>query len=117
MNTKQKIKKHIQKTIEYLSGYKIRRTSPGVFFLLNNELRKQNRLAHYWYSQEMALRTIFDSFDVNLVLDVGANKGQYASFLRNYLGYKGKIISFEPVLDVYHELNNAALNDPNWERE
>jgi FkbM family methyltransferase len=51
---------------------------------------------------------------INTIIDVGANSGQYASLMRDY-GYKGKIISFEPLLDAYNNLNKLVSNDPLWE--
>lgn len=43
-----------------------------------------------------ALSRLFDQFEVETVLDVGANVGQYAHWLRSRLGFTGRIISFEP---------------------
>ncbi|MFN2222506.1 MAG: FkbM family methyltransferase, partial [Candidatus Promineifilaceae bacterium] len=51
--------------------------------------------------------------EINCVLDVGANQGQYGRFLRQ-LGYRGKIISFEPAADDYAILKQAADRDPLW---
>ena len=50
---------------------------------------------------------------VNLVLDVGANVGQFAQSLRNR-GYAGRIISFEPVKEAFSALENAARGDDLW---
>ncbi|GIS03185.1 MAG: hypothetical protein CM15mP104_4060 [Gammaproteobacteria bacterium] len=36
-----------------------------------------------------------DSLGINLVFDIGANSGQFASSVLEH-GFKGKIISFEP---------------------
>ena len=44
---------------------------------------------------------------INLVLDVGANTGQFGHVARNR-GYAGRIISFEPVKEAFTALENAA---------
>jgi FkbM family methyltransferase len=51
---------------------------------------------------------------VNVVLDVGANTGQFGELLR-LKGYEGKIISFEPIKAVYETLSVKAAADGNWE--
>jgi len=53
-------------------------------------------------------------FDIDLVLDVGANKGQFASEIRHW-GYGGKIVSFEPLSQVHGELLRSSAGDPLWE--
>jgi FkbM family methyltransferase len=50
---------------------------------------------------------------IDHVLDVGANVGQYAQFLRS-IGYRGTIISFEPVSETFDQLTIAAARDPKW---
>ena len=52
--------------------------------------------------------------NIQTVLDVGANTGQYSNGLRK-AGYKGRIISFEPASQAYHELKIRALRDKNWQ--
>lgn len=51
---------------------------------------------------------------MDCVLDVGANKGQYAKYLRKRAYYQGMIISFEPVAANFQALQAAAAMDPNW---
>ena len=54
-----------------------------------------------------------DRFGVDLVFDIGANTGQFASELRS-VGYKGGLISFEPLPEVHQALVAAAVRDPLW---
>ncbi len=59
------------------------------------------------------LLRIFQQCQVDLVLDVGANQGQFAKDLRKR-GYKGEIHSFEPVTDSFAIIKQHSRNDKNW---
>jgi FkbM family methyltransferase len=50
---------------------------------------------------------------VKTVFDIGANKGQFAESLRRD-GFKGKIISFEPMSEAHKIISNRSRNDDNW---
>jgi FkbM family methyltransferase len=52
--------------------------------------------------------------NITVVLDVGANTGQYSHELRK-AGYKGRIISFEPLNEAFLKLRLNASNDKNWQ--
>lgn len=56
---------------------------------------------------------LLKSHDIDVVLDVGANEGQYAIELRR-LGYRGDIVSFEPLAAPFAMLDAARQTDPNW---
>ena len=62
----------------------------------------------------VAYRKIFAQFDIDHVIDVGANEGQYAQSMRR-LGYTGHISSFEPLLDVFEKLKVNSVEDSNWQ--
>jgi FkbM family methyltransferase len=66
------------------------------------------------YSMARCLRTLFAAKDIQTVIDVGANRGQYQQFLRAHVGFTGEIISFEPVPELAHGLQQRAAADPNW---
>jgi FkbM family methyltransferase len=65
------------------------------------------------WPQRKFLRHLLLSLDVDCVLDVGANTGQYATELR-LIGYRGLIISFEPSVGCFVQLERAAKADPKW---
>lgn len=59
------------------------------------------------------LQNVIKAKDIDCVLDVGANRGQYGELLRN-LGFDGHIISFEPVTRVYEQLSLNSASDDRW---
>jgi FkbM family methyltransferase len=64
-------------------------------------------------SEEAGLRQIIAQLDISVVFDVGANVGQYATGLRN-MGYRGRIVSFEPQAIAFADLSRKATLDPEW---
>lgn len=51
---------------------------------------------------------------IDLLIDVGANSGQFGESLRAD-GYRGRIISFEPIAAEFEALSRKAARDGNWE--
>jgi FkbM family methyltransferase len=64
-------------------------------------------------SPDAQLARVLETFAIDLVLDVGANIGQYGRLLRS-LGYRGGIVSFEPLAAAHAGLSAAAAHDPGW---
>ncbi len=60
------------------------------------------------------LQRLLTMLSVDLVIDVGANAGQFHDMLRDQAGYKGRIVSFEPVPHLAQMLTNRAKSDPLW---
>jgi FkbM family methyltransferase len=67
--------------------------------------------------QTRYLARLFSLLSVDCVFDVGANKGQYGRFLRDEVGYKGTIVSFEPVPASLELLRGTARGDSKWHIE
>lgn len=59
-------------------------------------------------------RKLLRSQRITLVIDVGANSGQYARRLRR-AGYEGHIVSLEPLSSAFAELAAAATTDVDWD--
>ena len=110
-----KFKKLLKNIIKSISGYKLEGLSNGSFAFL----RENVSVEFFWPSTvilkqeiddevesnrkiydrlcQLRIATLLDRYQINVVIDVGANEGQFASELRR-MGYQGKIISFEPIL-------------------
>lgn len=54
-------------------------------------------------------------YGVDLVLDVGANEGQFGLELRRDLGYRGRIVSFEPLDTAFARLKLRAAEAQPWD--
>ncbi|MGM9484163.1 FkbM family methyltransferase [Roseateles sp. NT4] len=76
------------------------------------------RLLHWHrlgkHQQVDYLRQLFDRLEIDLVIDVGANRGQYADFIRQRVGYRGELLSFEPIPALAQQLARRASRDPKW---
>src|SRR4051812_3937569 len=57
---------------------------------------------------------LLETLGIAVALDVGANVGQYGRELREH-GFRGRIVSFEPLSSARARLEAAAADDPRWE--
>lgn len=60
------------------------------------------------------LRTILTAHSVDCVIDAGAHHGEFVQFLRQCVGYKGLIRSFEPSPATFERLTRRWARDPRW---
>lgn len=77
----------------------------GVLHKANLELTRDP------YTHRLA-RTL-DAEDIDTVLDIGANVGQFATMVRR-AGYAGRIISCEPLSGAFQQLTQRARRDDLW---
>ena len=61
------------------------------------------------------LARVFAARGVTAIVDVGAHEGGYGRFLRETVGWSGRIVSFEPQAAAFERLAAAAASDPAWE--
>lgn len=82
------------------------------------ENRVSNLLVQPWREhrrfEEQHLGRLLKHLNIDCVFDVGANIGQYGIMLREYCGYNGLIISFEPTPGVAAQLKRTAAGYSNW---
>jgi FkbM family methyltransferase len=97
-----------------------RRVGPprlGVFVVADRRTLRHHLRAYQHaltaHLQEELLAGLLDRLGVNVVLDVGANRGQFAQLVRR-IGYTGRIVSYEPVSAHVARLREAAAADPDW---
>jgi len=69
---------------------------------------KAKNVNEYRISYDIALRS-----QVTLILDIGANRGQYAMGMRA-IGFEAAIESFEPDPDIFKKLKLNSIRDANW---
>jgi FkbM family methyltransferase len=65
------------------------------------------------HTERGVLRDVLVHSKPTAVLDVGANRGQFYRLVRS-AGFRGRVISFEPIAALHSELTEQAKNDPDW---
>jgi FkbM family methyltransferase len=70
-------------------------------------------LKRYQGSDYNRLITAIKDQEIDIIMDVGANQGQYAEFIRT-LGYAGEIVSFEPLSSAHKLIKKKSEKDPLW---
>ena len=70
------------------------------------------KLSFYDRSRPRYVKAV-ESLGINLVFDIGANKGQFAISLLEH-NYSGKIVSFEPTNSAHTKLLKNAKSYTNW---
>ena len=76
---------------------------------LNMEVRRFNVMN----SPFALIKHLLESHKVDLLFDVGGFIGTYGEEARE-MGYKGEIVSFEPIKASYEKLKAKADKDPKW---
>lgn len=105
--TLRRLKQRISELLSVITGWELERFDRKSFAIID-----RNKRANAWFSHRSQLRALIEGFGVDLVIDVGANQGQFAKALRSY--YAGEILSFEPVSSAFEVLAKAASGDPGW---
>lgn len=80
--------------------------------IMNLRTYDQREIHQVW--EVHALRKALDYAKVDCVFAIGANAGQYASMLRTKVGYRGRIISFEPLPHLASSIRKSSSLDPMW---
>jgi FkbM family methyltransferase len=88
-----RLRRGIQRAV-HRAGVDIKRRGPQVQF----ELRRAQLLAEGGFG---------------VVVDVGANHGDYGAQLRR-CGYNRRIVSFEPLAEPFRRLQRRAIGDASW---
>jgi FkbM family methyltransferase len=73
------------------------------------------KLKRYTASASEPLRTamLVKSKGIDLVIDIGANTGQFAESLYDF-GYEGSVLSFEPVPSAHQAISKRSAAYPKW---
>lgn len=69
---------------------------------------------HPGLTVEAHLRALLPMLNVDCVVDVGGHRGEFGTRLRDS-GYRGRIVSFEPVSTNVAQLTKVAAKDHDWQ--
>lgn len=101
------LRTQLKSLLQQLTGFDIERYGARSFAFIDRHRRETA-----WFSYDAQIRTLIEKHTIDLILDVGANEGQFAQRMRRV--YPGEIHSFEPVSSVFDKLASRASADPHW---
>ena len=101
------IRQRLKQLTESLIGCDITRIDSRFVVFID-----RRRRADAWFAYSIMLRRLLEEARVDLVIDVGANEGQFGRQLRTF--YSQELISFEPVAAPFAKLAAAASTSPEW---
>ncbi|MFL9828601.1 FkbM family methyltransferase [Rhodoplanes sp. SY1] len=70
------------------------------------------RTIHYYWLRQLGQLT--NEFKIDLVIDGGANTGQYASTLLGFSGYRGEVHSYEPLSEEFAVMKQYESHYGGW---
>lgn len=87
--------------------------------LIKNFLKKRNYLLISYRDLDSILparriKRILTEYNIDCIIDAGANVGQYGFFLRKQVEYSGYIFSFEPDPSAFKTLQDNSATDDRW---
>ncbi|MBC1196522.1 FkbM family methyltransferase [Microcystis aeruginosa BLCCF158] len=109
------LKNYITSLVQSIFHSEMQRYGKDRFLLSKKENTAYHVKQAYQFLSDTELKRVLSQYKVDLVLDVGANRGQFARYVRQNIGYEGKIISFEPIKDVFEQTSQLCQSDPLWD--
>ncbi len=79
--------------------------------LRNAKLKSELLSRHF----DEKLPLLLEQRSVDCLLDVGANEGQFARTARTACGYRGRLVSYEPIPRLVAHLRRESSDDPMWD--
>ena len=79
------------------------------FRKLGFDIRRYDPFGYF----EFQVTTWLKQNQIDVILDIGANRGQSVQVLREN-GYQGNVISFEPLAEAHQQLIENSRKDKNW---
>lgn len=96
-----------KRALEKVTRRRVITIEPGALAFIDTRVRHAD-----WFSYDLVVQRLLERQRVDLVVDVGANEGQFARRLRRT--YAGEIVSFEPIAPAFDRLTRAAAGDSRW---
>ena len=108
-----RISKHLYRAVGRLVRGELVRIGPDILYQRPFFHKGERVMAVTDYVYTTTLSYVMDLKGVSLVIDVGANTGQFGDLLRKS-GYEGQITSFEPVREAFEALSTKIHGDSKW---